>query len=126
MQRYARGFITRLRYKKMQEEQIRAEKEKLNNCLNDLNTQIKTCFNQVDDQIDSAASAIQRAARKMIARKNFRINLYKLMLFKNIVENKVHKEKMQMLYAFEQMIINTEDENDEEYYEEMYGAEDYD
>eukprot|EP00347_Sterkiella_histriomuscorum_P006696 403351785 len=111
MQRYARGFITRLRYKKMQEEQIKAEKEKLNN---------------VDDQIDSAASTIQRAARKMIARKNFRINLYKLMLFKNIVENKVHKEKMQMLYAFEQMIINTEDENDEEYYEEMYGAEDYD
>lgn len=48
-----------------------------------------------------AAAKIQRAARKMLARKSFRINLYKLMLFKNIVENKVHKEKMQMLYAFE-------------------------
>ncbi len=62
----------------------------------------------------------------MIARKNFRISLYKLMLFKNIVENKVHKEKMQMLYAFEQLIINTEDENDEDYYDDIYGGEDYD
>lgn len=48
-----------------------------------------------------------------------------MMLLKNIIENKVHKEKMQMLYAFEQMIINTEDEEDEDYYDEMYGAEDY-
>ena len=45
------------------------------------------------------------------------------MLFKNIIENKVHKEKMQMLYAFEQMIINTEDENDQDYYDEVYGDE---
>ena len=45
-----------------------------------------------------------------------------MMLLKNIVENKVHKEKMQMLYAFEQMIINTEDEN-EDYYDEIYGQE---
>ena len=42
------------------------------------------------------------------------------MLLKNIIENKVHKEKMQMLYAFEQMIINTEDE-EEDYYDEIYG-----
>ncbi len=61
----------------------------------------------------------------MIARKNFRISLYKMMLLKNIIENKVHKEKMQMLYAFEQMIINTEDEDDEDYYDDVYGAEDY-
>ena len=47
------------------------------------------------------------------------------MLLKNIVENKVHKEKMQMLYAFEQLIINTEDENEQEYYDEAYGEEDY-
>lgn len=62
----------------------------------------------------------------MLARKSFRISLYKLMLFKNIVENKVHKEKMQMLYAFEQLIINTEDEGDgdQDYYDEVYGAED--
>lgn len=60
----------------------------------------------------------------MIARKNFRIALYKMMLLKNIIENKVHKEKMQMLYAFEQLIINTEDEDDEDYYDELYGPED--
>jgi hypothetical protein len=59
----------------------------------------------------------------MLARKRFRLSLYKLMLFKNIIENKVHKEKMQMLYAFEQMIINTEDENDQDYYDEVYGDE---
>ncbi len=61
----------------------------------------------------------------MIARKNFRLSLYKLMLLKNIVENKVHKEKMQMLYAFEQLIINTEDEDDQDYYDEAYGDEEY-
>ena len=45
----------------------------------------------------------------MIARNNFRVALYKLILLKNIVETKMHKERMQMLYAFEQFIINTED-----------------
>lgn len=60
----------------------------------------------------------------MISRKYFRISLYKMMLLKNIIENKVHKEKMQMLYAFEQLIINTEDEDDEDYYDELYGPED--
>ena len=48
----------------------------------------------------------------MLARKRFRLSLYKLMLLKNLLENKVHKEKMQMLFAFEQMIINTEDGDD--------------
>ena len=41
-----------------------------------------------------------------------------MMLFKNIVENKVHKEKMSMLYAFEQLIINTEDGEGDSYYDE--------
>jgi hypothetical protein len=59
----------------------------------------------------------------MLSRKHFRLSLYKLMLLKNIVENKVHKEKMQMLYAFEQLIINTEDENEPDYYDEAYGEE---
>ncbi|CDW86827.1 UNKNOWN [Stylonychia lemnae] len=129
IQRFARGFIARLRFKNLQDNQIIEQKAKLANVLDELKVQINTCFNQVsdqvNDQIDASATMIQRAARKMIARKNFRISLYKLMLFKNIVENKVHKEKMQMLYAFEQLIINTEDENDEEYYDEVYGQEDY-
>ena len=50
----------------------------------------------------------------MIARNKFRMALYKLILLKNIVETKVHKEKMQMLFAFEQLIINTEDFGAEE------------
>ena len=48
----------------------------------------------------------------MLSRKHFRLALYKMMLLKNIIENKQHKEKMNMLYAFEQLIINTEDEHD--------------
>ena len=48
----------------------------------------------------------------MLARNNFRVALYKLILLKNIVETKMHKERMQMLYAFEQLIINTEDFDD--------------
>jgi hypothetical protein len=49
----------------------------------------------------------------MIARNNFRIQLYKLILLKNIIDTKVHKEKMQCLFAFEQLIINTEDPNEQ-------------
>ena len=76
-------------------------KEKLSNMLNELHTHIKTSFNIVDLQIEKSVVKIQAAARKMLARKRFRLSLYKLMLLKNIVENKVHKEKMQLLYAFE-------------------------
>ena len=50
----------------------------------------------------------------MVARNNFRVALYKLILIKNILETKMHKERMQMLYAFEQLIINTEDLDEEE------------
>ena len=84
-----------------------------------METKIKACFHEVDNSIEESVIKIQRAVRKMIARKGFRISLYKMMLFKNIVENKVHKEKMTMLYAFEQLIINTEDAaGDEDYYDE--------
>ena len=62
-----------------------------------------------DEKYTKAAVVIQRQARVMIARNNFRVALYKLILLKNIVETKMHKERMQMLYAFEQFIINTED-----------------
>lgn len=91
-----------------------------------METKIKTCFKQVDNSIDGSVIKIQRAVRRMISRKRFRVNLYKMMLFKNLVDNKVHKEKMTMLYAFEQLIINTEDGGGEDYYEEdEYGEEDY-
>lgn len=62
-----------------------------------------------DEKYSKAAIVIQRQARVMIARNNFRVALYKLILLKNIVDTKVHKERMQVLYAFEQLIINTED-----------------
>jgi hypothetical protein len=69
----------------------------------------------------------------MICRKKFRLSLYKMMLLRNIIENKQHKEKMTMLYAFEQLIINTEDGNPGEYYYDdeeeeddgVYGEEDF-
>ena len=59
-----------------------------------------------DKKYTQAALVIQRQARVMIARNNFRVALYKLILLKNIVETKIHKERMQVLYAFEQFIIN--------------------
>ena len=62
-----------------------------------------------DEKYTQAALVIQRQARVMIARNNFRVALYKLIQLKNIVETKIHKERMQVLYAFEQFIINTED-----------------
>ena len=129
IQKMARGMIARVGFKRMLEEQRLTEKQKLSNMLNDLKSQIKTCFNVIEEKpfdgsVESYAIRIQRAVRKMLARKRFRLSLYKLMLIKNIIENKVHKEKMQMLYAFEQMIINTEDENDQDYYDEgAYGDE---
>ena len=59
-----------------------------------MQSQINNCSVQVDKEIDNAVKKIQKAVRNMIARKNFRLSLYKNMLFKNIVENKVHKERM--------------------------------
>ena len=54
----------------------------------------------------------------MINRIRFRNALYKLIVFKNIVENKIHKEKMATLFAFEQLIINTEEMQELEEHEE--------
>lgn len=48
----------------------------------------------------------------MLARMRFRHNLYKLLVFRNIVEMKMHKEKMHMLFGFEQLIINTEEQQE--------------
>jgi hypothetical protein len=69
---------------------------------------------QLSVGIDEAAERIQRAARSMLSRLRFRNCLYKLIIFKNIVENKAHKEKLSMLFAFEQLIINTEEQLEEE------------
>jgi hypothetical protein len=45
-------------------------------------------------------------------RKRFRKRLYRLILVKNLIQAKVHKEQMRMLFAFEQLIMNTEDPDD--------------
>ena len=52
-------------------------------------------------RIIQATVTIQRQARVMIARNNFKVALYKLILLKNIIETKLHKEKIMKLYAFE-------------------------
>ena len=71
-------------------------------------------FEEAHKRLVKAAITIQRQARVMISRNNFRVCLYKLILLKNIVETKMHKEKMQLLFAFEQFIINTEEYQDED------------
>lgn len=43
---------------------------------------------------------------------------------KNIIETKIYKEKMQMLFAFEQIIINTEDPDETGYDDEIQFTED--
>ena len=77
-----------------------------------------------DPKYTRAARRIQRQAKVMIDRNNFRVALYKLILLKNIVETKMHKERMQMLFAFEQLIINTEDPDGSDG-ERSNGEEDY-
>jgi uncharacterized sporulation protein YeaH/YhbH (DUF444 family) len=55
----------------------------------------------------------------MLRRIKFRNCLYRLILIQNIIENKVYKEKMGMLFAFEQMIINTEEVQQDQFMEEQ-------
>lgn len=45
-------------------------------------------------------------------RKRFSKRLYRLILVKNLIQAKVHKEQMSVLFAFEQLIMNTEDPDD--------------
>lgn len=97
----------------MREEAEKYSKAKLFSAL----AEMESVINQRKIQsigIDESAERIQRAARKMIARIRFRTALYKLIIFRNIIENKMHKEKMAKLYAFEQLIINTEEAQEEE------------
>ena len=49
IQRHGRGMVVRVAHKKMVEEVRIKEKQKLSNMLNDLQSQIKTCFNVVDN-----------------------------------------------------------------------------
>lgn len=90
---------------------------KLNLLLADMCKAVAIKRDTVLPGVDEAALRIQRTARVFLARKSFRKNLYKLIIFRNIVENKVHKEKMSMLFGFEQLIINTEEMQELEFLE---------
>ena len=86
------------------------DKMKLNLLLADMEHAIAVKKNTITLGVEEAAERIQNMARKFFARKAFKNELYKLLLLKNIVENKMHKEKMAMLYGFEQLIVNVEEQ----------------
>lgn len=109
IQKNFRMFFQRKAYLKMRAEHYQDPKEKLNMMLQDMQQAVQE-RKLMSLGIDESAKRIQRAARKMIARSRFRECLYKLIVFRNLVETKVHKEKMAMLYGFEQLIINTEEQ----------------
>ncbi len=103
------------------EERATAEKnatdfKKIPNDRNKLQTPKKKEFTFED--FEQKVIKIQRQARVMLNCKRFRVHFYRLVLLKSILEAKIHKEKMQMLFAFEQLIINTEDPDDSEYGDE--------
>ena len=64
------------------------------------------------EDVENAILLIQRQSRVFLNCRRFRQSLYRLILLKNIVETKVHKENLQLLFAFEQFIMNTEDGNE--------------
>ena len=65
------------------------------------------------EDVEDAILKIQRQSRVYLSCRRFRQCLYRLILLKNIIESKVNKEQMFVLYAFEQLIVNTEDPNNE-------------
>ena len=136
IQKVARGFITRMKIEKVKEIQDKYEKAKLYEALASMEqmtdkvaegiceSPIKKVAKEiivkkasmevlpVVNREEEGARKIQKQAKVFLSKLRFRQALYKLILFKNIVETKVHKERMQLLFAFEQMIINTEDTQD--------------
>jgi hypothetical protein len=44
----------------------------------------------------------------MVNRVRFRRCLYRLLILRNILESKVYKENLVMMYAYEQLIMNAE------------------
>ena len=78
-------MIQRIAYAKLKDEQD--PKKKLDKMLADMH--IAVWERRVQSQgVEDSARMIQRAARKMIARVRFRHHLYKLLVFRNIVEMK--------------------------------------
>lgn len=111
IQKHVRGMIQRIAYAKLKAEKAEDPRAKLKMMLADMQQAVWERRVQ-SVGVDESARRIQRAARKMIARIRFRHHLYKLLVFRNIVEMKMHKEKMATLYGFEQLIINTEEQQE--------------
>ena len=88
--------------------------DKLEAMLKDMQSTTNELKKISQPNLDESAIKIQRAARLMLDKIRFRTCLYKLILLRNIIENKVHKEKMCLLFSFEQLIINTEEAQEEE------------
>lgn len=49
---------------------------------------------------------IQNQYRVYLRRRKFKRSLYKLMIFKNIIDTRVHKEDMKLYRAFEALFFN--------------------
>ena len=58
--------------------------------------------------MDESVEKIQRTARVMINRLRFKKCLYRMILLRNLIEIKLHKEKMTKLFAFESFVYNLE------------------
>ena len=57
--------------------------------------------------VDEAVEKIQSSFRAFNSRRHFKRSLYKLMIFKNIVDTKVHKIEMGVYRAFEILYFNS-------------------
>ena len=57
--------------------------------------------------IDDVVIKLQRAFRICMNRDRFRRNFYKLVLFRNIVEVKMHREEIVVYKAFERLVRNS-------------------
>ena len=49
---------------------------------------------------------IQNQYRVYLSRRKFKRSLYKLMIFKNIIDTRIHKEDMKLYRAFEVLFFN--------------------
>lgn len=114
IQKHVRMRIQRKKYLVMKAENDMDLGDKLEAMLKDMQATTNELNKVSQVSLDESAIKIQRATRLMLDKIRFRTCLYKLILIRNIIENKVHKEKMGLLFSFEQLIINTEEAQEEE------------
>lgn len=56
---------------------------------------------------EDSAIKIQNMIRLFLNRRRFKRNLFKLLVFKNIVEAKLHRENMRVYQAFQRLYFST-------------------